>query len=152
MAELDLKAGGGDDRGRDGWMASLTQWTWVWANSGRWWRTGKPGMLQPMRSPGARHDLPIEHFLKHHFYSNDHSDQKPPFCWIQWLFLSPDLHWLLGFIEYSWWNALWNASLWLLPWWCILAPFPLLFSSRTSSWGPGGFWNIPIISSFHSHL
>ena len=29
----------------DGWMATSTQWTWVWANSGRWWRTGKPGML-----------------------------------------------------------------------------------------------------------
>jgi len=29
-------------------MASQTQWTWVWANSGRWWRTGKPGMLQSM--------------------------------------------------------------------------------------------------------
>ena len=34
-----LKAGGeGNDRGWDGWMASLTQWTWVWASSGRWWR------------------------------------------------------------------------------------------------------------------
>ena len=44
-----LKAGGeGDDRGWDGWMASLTQWTWVWPNSGRKWRTGKPGMLQSM--------------------------------------------------------------------------------------------------------
>ena len=44
-----LKAGGeGDDRGWDGWMASLTQWTWVWANSGRWWRTGKPGVQQSM--------------------------------------------------------------------------------------------------------
>ena len=33
-----LKAGGeGDDRGWDGWMASLTQWTWVWASSGSWW-------------------------------------------------------------------------------------------------------------------
>ena len=32
-----LKAGGeGDDRGRDGWTASLTQWTGVWARSGRW--------------------------------------------------------------------------------------------------------------------
>ena len=42
-----LRAGGeGDDRGWDGWMASLTQWTWVWASSGRWWRTGKPGVLQ----------------------------------------------------------------------------------------------------------
>ena len=32
--------------GRDGWMASPTRWTWVWANLGRWCRTGKPGMLQ----------------------------------------------------------------------------------------------------------
>ena len=34
----------GVDRGGDGWMAS-TQGTWVWANSGRWWRTGKPSVL-----------------------------------------------------------------------------------------------------------
>ena len=44
-----LKAGGeGDDRGWDGWMASPTQWTWVWASSRSWWLTGKPGMLQSM--------------------------------------------------------------------------------------------------------
>ena len=42
-----LKAGGeGDDRGWDGWMASPTQWTWVWASSRSWWWTAKPGMLQ----------------------------------------------------------------------------------------------------------
>ena len=42
-----LKAGGeGDDRGWDDWMASPTQWTWVWASSGSRWWTGKPGMLQ----------------------------------------------------------------------------------------------------------
>ena len=40
----------GDDRGRDGWMASLTQWTWVWAKSRRWWRTGRRGVLQSMGS------------------------------------------------------------------------------------------------------
>ena len=41
-----LKAGGeGDDRERDGWMASLTWWTWVWASSGSWWWRGKPGVL-----------------------------------------------------------------------------------------------------------
>ena len=52
-----LKAGGeGDDRGWDGWMASLTQWTWVWVNSGSWWWTGKPGMLQSMCAAIA-HDL-----------------------------------------------------------------------------------------------
>ena len=46
-----LKAEGeGDDRGWDGWMASLTQWTWVWASSGSWWWTGKPDVLQFMGS------------------------------------------------------------------------------------------------------
>ena len=37
------------DRGRDGGMAASTQGAWVWASSGRWWRTGKPGVLQLMR-------------------------------------------------------------------------------------------------------
>ena len=41
------KAGGeGDKRGWDSWMALLTQWTWVWTSSGRWWRTGKSDVLQ----------------------------------------------------------------------------------------------------------
>ena len=44
-----LGAGGeGDDRRWDGWMASPTWWAWVWVNSGSWWRTGRPGMLQSM--------------------------------------------------------------------------------------------------------
>ena len=37
--------GEGDDRGWDGWMASPTQWTWIWVDSGSWWRTGRPGKL-----------------------------------------------------------------------------------------------------------
>ena len=46
-----LKVGGeGDDRGWDGWMGSQTLWIWVWVVSGSWWWTGKPGMLQSMRS------------------------------------------------------------------------------------------------------
>ena len=50
-----LKAGGeGDDRARDVWMASLTKWTWVWVNSGSWWWTGTPGMLQSMGSQRYR--------------------------------------------------------------------------------------------------
>ena len=40
----------GDDRGWDGWMASLTQWAWVWSRSRRQGRTGKPGVLQPIGS------------------------------------------------------------------------------------------------------
>ena len=46
-------------RGRqrwDGWMASSTQWTWVWASSESWWWTGRPGMLQSMGSPRVGHD------------------------------------------------------------------------------------------------
>ena len=45
-----LKMWGGDNRGWDGWRASLTQWTWVWVNSGSWWWTGRPGVLQSMGS------------------------------------------------------------------------------------------------------
>ena len=51
-----LKAGEGDDRGWDGWMASPTQWTWVWVNSGSWWWTERPGILQFMGSQRVRHD------------------------------------------------------------------------------------------------
>ena len=45
------------ERRRDDWMVSPTQWTWVWANSGRQWRTGKPGLLQFMGLQWVRHDL-----------------------------------------------------------------------------------------------
>ena len=52
-----LGAGGeGDDRGWDGWMASPTRWTWVWVNSGSWWWTGRPGVLQSMGSQRVVHD------------------------------------------------------------------------------------------------
>ena len=55
-----LRAGEGGNRGWDGWMASLTQWTWVWANSRRYWRTGKPGMLQSMGLQRVLHNLATE--------------------------------------------------------------------------------------------
>ena len=51
-----LEAGEGDDREWDAWMASPTWWTWVWASSGSWWRTGKPGVLQSMRSQRVGHN------------------------------------------------------------------------------------------------
>ena len=50
----------GDDRGWDSWMESLTQWTWVWASSGSWWWTGKPGVLQSMGLQRVRHDWATE--------------------------------------------------------------------------------------------
>ena len=50
----------GDDRGWDGWMASLTRWTWVSVNSGSWWWTGRPGVLRFMGSQRVRHDWVTE--------------------------------------------------------------------------------------------
>ena len=56
-----IGAGGeGDDRGWDGWMASLTQWTLVWVNSRSWWWTGRPGVLRFMGSQRFRHDYTTE--------------------------------------------------------------------------------------------
>ena len=56
-----LKVGGeGDSRGWDGWMASPSQWTWVWVNTGSWWWTGRPGLLQPMELQRVRHDWVTE--------------------------------------------------------------------------------------------
>ena len=56
-----LKAGGeGHDRGWDGWMASLIRWTWVWASSGSWWWTGKPGVLQSTGSQRVEHNWATE--------------------------------------------------------------------------------------------
>ena len=56
-----LGAGGeGDDRGWDGWMASLTWWTWVWVDSRCWWWTGRPGVLQIMGSQRVGHNWATE--------------------------------------------------------------------------------------------
>ena len=56
-----LKAGGeGNNREWDGWMASPTQWTWVWVNSRSWWRTGRPGMLRFMGSQRVGHSWVTE--------------------------------------------------------------------------------------------
>ena len=56
-----LRAGGeGDNRGWDGWLASPTQWTWVWVDSGSWWWTGRPSMLWFMGSQRVGHDWVAE--------------------------------------------------------------------------------------------
>ena len=60
------------NRGWDGWMASLTQWTWVWANSRSWWRTGKPGMVQSMESQRVRHDRAMEQQKYMHTHTHIH--------------------------------------------------------------------------------
>ena len=56
-----LRTGGeGNDRGWDDWIASPTQWTWVWVGSTCWWWTGRPGVLQFMGSQRVRHDWVTE--------------------------------------------------------------------------------------------
>ena len=52
--------GKGDDRGWDGWMASLTRWTWVWVNPGSWWWIGRPGVLRFMGLQRVGHDWETE--------------------------------------------------------------------------------------------
>ena len=51
-----LKAGEGDDRGWDGWMALPAIWTWVWVSSRSWWWTGKPGVHEVAKSQTGLHD------------------------------------------------------------------------------------------------
>ena len=82
-----LRAGEGDDRAWDGWMASATQWTWVWVDSGSWWWTGRPGVLWFMglqkfgyvwvtelnlTAPWKeRYDKPRQHIKKQtHYFAN----------------------------------------------------------------------------------
>ena len=56
-----LKVGGeGGNRAWNGWMASLTQWTWVWASSGSWWCTGRPGVRQSMELQRVGHNWATE--------------------------------------------------------------------------------------------
>ena len=70
-----LRAGGeGDDRGWDVWMASLTQWTWVWVDSRSWWWTGRPGVLQFMGSQRVRHDWVTELNWNYRWIILSHAD------------------------------------------------------------------------------
>ena len=75
-----LSAREGGDRGWDGWMASPTQRTWVWVNSGSWWWTRRPGGLQSMGSQRVRHDWEIElnWWTWTCSWTNEHRDRPLP--------------------------------------------------------------------------
>ena len=86
------EGGEGDNRGWDGRKASLTRWTWVWVNSGSWWWTGRPGVLQFMGSQRVRNDwvtelnwivvilyyisVPLPRHFLFYVFSMLHSDRK----------------------------------------------------------------------------
>ena len=69
--------GEGGERGWDGEIASLTQWTWTWASSGRRWRTGKPGVLQAIGSQRVGYDWVTEQQHSHSLFLTDTFDQDP---------------------------------------------------------------------------
>ena len=84
-----LRAGGeGNDRGWDGWMASLTRWTWVWVDSGSWWWTGRPGVLQLMGSQRVGHDWTTElnWTMKdgHHLFPAPLPESLPGLAQLRW--------------------------------------------------------------------
>ena len=76
-----LKVGGdGDNREWDGWMASLTWWTWVWEGSGSWWWTGRPGVLQSLGSQRVRHNWATELMLDNWNLLYHGTSTKGNFC------------------------------------------------------------------------
>ena len=77
-----LRAGGEEDnRGWDSWMASPTQWTWVWVDSRSWWWTGRPGMLRFMGLQRVGHDWATE---------------------LNWIDLSYNWKFVLTYLSYNW--------------------------------------------------
>ena len=87
-----IEGGGeGDGRGWDCWMASPTQWIWVWVNSGSWWWTGRPGVLQFMGSQRVGHNWVTElNGTESGLWSLGPAEFSPPdtahvLCWyLQW--------------------------------------------------------------------
>ena len=73
--------GGGDDRRWDGWMASLTPWTWVWVNSGSWWWTGRPGMLRFMGLQRVGHYWGTELNWTENSYGINRDCKNPKWFW-----------------------------------------------------------------------
>ena len=91
-----LKAGGeGDNRGWDGWMASLTRWTWVWVSSGSWGWTGNPGLVQSMGSQRVRHNWETELNWSRVWLLCDPMEYSPPAPSPHWIFQARILEWVL---------------------------------------------------------
>ena len=129
-----LGAGGeGDDRGWDGWMASLTRWTRVWVNSGSWWWTGRPGVLWFMREQRVGHDWVTElnylynncidnislnkkyQMISYHVMDIVPNTKKVSFIiWVKILTEEPSAAALMTCIEYTQCPALCASSLGLL--------------------------------------
>ena len=131
------------DRGWDGWMASLTQWTWVWASSKRWWRTMKPGMLQSTVVAKSWTQLS-------HWTTTTRTRHSPAI-----LPTSPVTSWSLRFVpshfpdffmfEYSWSQSLvlFSSLSTLAP---LLTSVSLMASKGTRWWLPNLYCKLPPLS------
>ena len=86
-----LRAGEGDDRGWDGWMASPTQWTRFWIDSRSWWWTGRPGVLQFMGLQRVGHDWVTELNWTEHTHKPSNTDEHLSTPWRVCLRMKPTL-------------------------------------------------------------
>ena len=128
-----LKVGGeGHGIGWDGWMASPTQWTWVWVNSGSWWWTGRAGMLQSMGSQRVRHDWVTE---------------------LNWT----ELNWIMSDVECFFFSCVCKLSGCLL--WRNVSLDPLsifwlgsLFFYSWATWAACVFWRLILCQLLHFQL
>ena len=100
-----LRAGReGDDKGWDGWMASSTQWTWVWVNSRSWWQTGRPGMWQSVGSQRVRHDWETElNWTEHCEQASSWNTLHPPWCFKSSSTRCPSVSWWVMSTQIPWW-------------------------------------------------
>ena len=166
-----LRAGGeGVDRGWDGWMASLTWWTWVWVDSRSWWWTGRPGVLWFVGLQRVGHDRATElnkdpfqtpYFLLEHIHNFWHRlacqmklEQYQLTTWSLWILSEPHFHWkICGFIHYlcfsGWFLRTSSGRLCTkLPWasywnWCpLVGSTPQEFSFKNLDWC-FDFWHFP---------
>ena len=107
----------GDDRGWDGWLAPPTQWTWVWASSGRWWRTGMPGIHGVAKSQTWLSDWTTT--TKMTYYPQGWSIQKDNLLIVllsAWkLILSWEHKWKRAMLKYGKGNTGWKSRNWGFP-------------------------------------
>ena len=131
-----LKAGGEEDnRGWDGWMASPTQWTWIWVKSGRGWRTRRPGVLHSMGSERAGHDWATEQQQQRWIVTSSWRTDSFIIILIYCPSLSPIifLFWSLNALSEV--NVAPPAFFWLvLEWWVFPCPHAFLFRIRLCIW------------------